>query len=195
MKRRQHNTSKRIAEATLRLLEKEGAEAVSMRRVAKAVGITPMAIYSHFPNREALLKMVTDNEFRKLLQFSGRRLRAGRLDSLLVNILDGYLDYALAHPNVFDYVFSKPRPDARRFPKDFRARRSPTLNLIADAIAEEMKKGALRKDDIWEVAMALWTQAHGCVTLYRAQRFALSKAQFRAFYRRSLRRLLKGLEA
>ena len=57
-----------------------------------------------------------------------------------------------------------------------------------------MKAGALRKDDPWEVAMALWAQAHGCVTLYRAGRFAMSERQFRTFYRASLRRLLTGLQ-
>jgi AcrR family transcriptional regulator len=183
-----------ISAAALRLLEKEGVEAVSMRRVAKAVGITPMAIYHHFPSRDDLLRSITDGEFEKLLQFSLRRLQRGRRESALLNILDGYLDYAVAYPNLFDYVFLKPRPDARRFPQDFRARKSPTLNLMADAVADAMKTGVLRKDDPWDVAMALWAQAHGCVTLYRAGRFGLSERQFRAFYRGSLRRLLNGLQ-
>jgi hypothetical protein len=53
-------TAERVAEEALRILEKEGENAVSMRRVAQAVGITPMAIYHHFPNREALLDFVVD---------------------------------------------------------------------------------------------------------------------------------------
>lgn len=189
-----NSASKEIASVTLRLLEKEGVEAVSMRRVAEEVGITPMAIYHHFPNRDALLQSITDGEFQRLLQLCLRRLRAGRLESALLNILDGYLDYAIAYPNLFDYVFLKPRPDARKFPQDFRARKSPTLNLIADAASDAMKAGVLKKDDSWEVAMVLWAEAHGCVTLYRAGRFAMPERQFRAFYRRSLRRLLIGLQ-
>ena len=43
------NTADRIANVALAILEKEGPEAVSMRRVAEAVGITAMAIYHHFP--------------------------------------------------------------------------------------------------------------------------------------------------
>jgi AcrR family transcriptional regulator len=45
----------RIADAALSILEAKGPQAVTMRQVAEAVGITPMAIYYHFPNREALL--------------------------------------------------------------------------------------------------------------------------------------------
>jgi AcrR family transcriptional regulator len=51
-------TNLKITGAARDLLEKEGIEAVSMRRVGSAVGITPMAIYRHFPNRESLLVRV-----------------------------------------------------------------------------------------------------------------------------------------
>ena len=188
-------TRENIAGVTLQTLEREGSAAVSMRRVARAVGITPMAIYNHFPDREALLKTVTDAEFQKLLDFFEARQKGKSLKQRLIYLMDGYLDYALARPRIFDYVFSKPRADARRFPKDFRARRSPTLNPIADTVAKAMHAGLLRKDDVWEVALEFWAHAHGYITLYRAGRFALSDHQFRLLLRRSLKRLLRGLAA
>ena len=64
-----NNTADRIANVALTILENEGPEAVSMRRVAEAVGVTPMAIYHHFPSREALLNTITDREFAKLLSY------------------------------------------------------------------------------------------------------------------------------
>ena len=188
----EQNAATKIAEVALNLLETEGAEAVSMRRIAKAVGITPMAIYHHFPDRKALLKSITEAEFNKLLDFTTKRTTRSHSSQLLV-IADGYLDYALARPNVFEYVFSKARPDARRYPKDFRARRSPTLNLVADTVAEAMESGELKKDDVWQVAMTFWGHNHGLITLYLGGRFDLSEKQFRQFYRRSLLRLINGL--
>ena len=56
------------------LLDKEGAEAVTMRRVADAVGITPMAVYRHFANRAALLNALADEGFDDL----GKRLAITR---------------------------------------------------------------------------------------------------------------------
>jgi len=41
-------TLRKIAAAARRLLDREGAEALTMRRIAKAVGITPMAVYRHY---------------------------------------------------------------------------------------------------------------------------------------------------
>ena len=60
------NTAEKIAGVALAILEKDGAEAVTMRRVAEAVGITPMAIYHHFPDRQVMLTFITDREFDKL---------------------------------------------------------------------------------------------------------------------------------
>jgi len=93
-----------------------------------------MAIYHHFPNREALLKAVTDQEFEKLLGFIEQRWSASMPETRIVEVMLGYLDYAFARPRIFDYVFSRPRTDARRFPGAFRARQSPMLKRVADAV-------------------------------------------------------------
>lgn len=188
-------TKARIARSALRILEAEGPDAVSMRRVAAEAGITPMAIYHHFASREALLRTVVDREFE---QFAGRitaRWPRPPLTAQMVGIMDAYMDYAFARPRIFDYVFSHPRPGARRFPGDFRARRSPTLNPTADAVEYWMKQGKLKRDDVWEIAMEIWAHVHGYLMLYRGGRFNLSESEFRKLVHRSLRRLLNGLKA
>ena len=189
------STSDKILRAALKLFERGGAEAVSMRRIADAVGITPMAIYRHFPNREALLKRLSDDSFQAIAhEWAAHGTHPDVLERLLA-LLTPYLDYALANPHLFDHAFSLRRDDARRFPEDFRERQSPTLTVIADAIDEGMREGVLRTGDPWDVAMTLWAQAHGLIVLYRAGRFSYDEAQFRAFYLASLRRVIDGIKA
>jgi AcrR family transcriptional regulator len=188
-------TYSRIYQRALAILESEGPQAVSMRRIAKEVGITPMAIYHHFPSREILLDKVVDTEFERLAEFFRAPVKGSSAAARIVHVMDGYMDYALAHPRIFDYVFASPRPGARRFPEDFRARRSPTLNVTADALAGWMKDGELKRDDVWEVAMELWAGVHGYLALYRGGRFNLTENEFRKLVRRSLRRLFHGLKA
>jgi AcrR family transcriptional regulator len=166
-----------------------------MRRVAQAVGITPMAIYHHFPNREALLNTITDREFEKLVGYIQSVPQTGSAEKRFINIALAYADYALDRARVFEYVFSAARPGARRFPEDFRARRSPSLNLVADAIASAMANGFLKRDDVWEVAFTTTAHTHGYITLYLGGRISLDRNEFRALVRRSLRRLLHGLKA
>lgn len=188
-------TSDRITRVALDILEKEGPPAVSMRRIARAVGITPMAIYHHFRNRDALLNSITDREFTKLLGHIQAHPLRGGTQARLIAVMEGYVDYAFAAPRVFDYVFSRPRPEARQFPRDFRARRSPTLNPVADMVAAAMQRGDLKKDDVWEIAFALWAHVHGYVMLYRGGRIGLSEKEFRQLLHRSLRRFLHGLKS
>ena len=188
-------TSDRITRIALDILKKEGPPAVSMRRIARAVGITPMAIYHHFRNRDALLNSITDREFTKLLgHIQAHPLRGGTL-ARLIAVMEGYVDYAFAAPRVFDYVFSRARPEARQFPRDFQARRSPTLNPVADMVAAAMQRGDLKKDDVWEIAFALWAHVHGYVMLYRGGRIGLSEKEFRQLLHRSLRRFFHGLKS
>src|ERR1039458_2541950 len=102
-------TSQRIYQCVLRILEAEGPQAVSMRRVAKEVGITAMAIYHHFPRREAMLSAVVDSEFELLVGFFSQSNGKRSFGAAMIHIMDGYIDYALAHHSIFDYVFSMPR--------------------------------------------------------------------------------------
>lgn len=189
------STSERILRAARALFERGGAEVVSMRRVAEAVGLTPMAIYRHFPNRDALLKRISDDSFDEIARHWLARNRGGDVLARVIALQRIYLDYALAHPHLFDHAFSARRADARKYPEDFRAGLSPTLTVAAEAVSEAMQVGLLREDDAWDVAMTLWAHTHGLVALYRAGRFSYDEAQFRRFYDASLQRLLDGLKA
>jgi AcrR family transcriptional regulator len=188
-------TELRIRRAALRLLEKEGPEAVTMRRLARSIGITPMAIYHHFETREALLRDIVDAEFGTFLDSLGNMPSYIASEDQIVHALDAYLDYALSRPQIFDYVFSKPRPDARRYPEDFRARRSPTLTPLADAVARWMDEVVIERGDVWEVTLDLWAHTHGYIALYRAGRFNLPPQDFKDLVHRSMRRLFHGLKA
>ncbi len=188
------DTSERIYECARRILEVHGANAVTMRRVAKETGITPMAIYHHFANRELLLRSIADAEFAKLGEYAARLQANPKTRKDFVNVVDAYLDYAFERPHIFDYLFSRPRPDARKYPQEFKKRGSPTLNPVADRLREAMREGELKDDNPWEVALQLWAHVHGFVALYRAGRFNLTEKQFRALYHRAVRRLFSGLK-
>jgi AcrR family transcriptional regulator len=188
-------TDRAIAMAALRILEGEGAGAVTMRRVANAVGITAMAIYRHYPNRAALLNAVAEDGFAGLASALRRRRRAGSVVQRLEKMGDLYLDHALRNPRLFELMFLEPRKGARRYPSDFRARRSPTATEVADLVAEGMRDGTFRDDDAWEIAFEIGALSHGLIALYLGGRVELSSTAFRALYRRSFRRYLNGLRS
>lgn len=196
MKETERPTAERIARTALRLLEEGGPEAVTMRRVASEVGVTPMAIYYHYPSREALLRAVTEAEFGQLREaLEAARERGLRGAELVAEMALGYVDYALARPRVLEYVFASPRDDARQYPADFRARQSPTLTLIADEIRAVMEAGEWKPDDEWAVALEIWALVHGYAVFYLGGRIGLNAVEFRALVKSGIGRMIDGLRA
>lgn len=186
------DTRARICAAALELLDASGNSAtVTIRRVAAAVGVSPMAIYKHFPSRDALLKAATSAEYERIAGYF-QRANARRQIRGMQGML-GYLDYALDHPNLFRYMFSSVREDAFIFATDLREGKSPTMNILFSVVEGQMQSRELRADNVHEVALGIWAHAHGLVMLYLAGRIGLSKRRFRELYLRSLDRLLRGL--
>jgi AcrR family transcriptional regulator len=188
-------TTQRISSAARRLLDEEGAECVTMRRVATAVGMTPMALYRHYPNRDGLLNTLADTGFVELAAKLADLRLTGRIDRQLLKILDVFLDHAFDSPRLFELMFLTKREGARQYPEDFRMRRSPTANLSADVIARAMETSYFRKDDVWEIVFETGALMQGLIMLYLGGRVALSPSEFRAFCHRSFGRYFNGIRA
>jgi AcrR family transcriptional regulator len=188
-------TTHRIASAARVLLDQDGVEGVTMRRVATAVGMTPMALYRHYPNRDGLLNALADTGFQELgAKLAGLRLK-GKHEKQLMRIVDVFLNHAFDNPRLFELMFFAKREGARQFPEDFRARRSPTANPSADVLAEGMEAGYFRKDDVWEIVFECGALMQGMIMLYLGGRMAMSPAEFRAFCHRSFGRYFHGIRA
>ena len=164
-----------------------------MRRVAQAAGITAMAIYRHYPHRAALLNTLADQGFEELSALLKSQRFRGDWRTRLAQMANLFLDHALEHPRLFELMFLKPRDGARKFPGDFRARRSPTATPMADVLAGGMAGGEFKQDDEWEITFEMGALSHGLIMLYLGGRTEMGPAAFRALYRRSFRRYFDGI--
>jgi AcrR family transcriptional regulator len=164
-----------------------------MRPVAEKVGITPMAIYRHFADRASLLNAVANEGFQALAaQLQSIHLK-GNVEQRLLQVAAVFLDAALQSPNLYELMFLVPREGARVYPRDFKARRSPTFNPTVNILEDAMRAGELRPDDAVEIAFELSALSHGLIVLYLGDRIAQTEKQFRSLYQRSFRRYLNGL--
>jgi len=189
----ERSTSEKIASAARRLLDREGADAVTMRRVAEAVGITAMAVYRHYPNRAGLLNALADEGFAELTLRLESLRTSGDMTKRLERVMDVFLDHALERPRLFELMFLKPREGARRFPEDFRAGRSLTANPSEVILREGMEAGVLREDDVWEIVFEMGALLQGLIMLYLGGRTSMSEKEFRKFCRRSFERYMHGI--
>jgi AcrR family transcriptional regulator len=182
-----------IAIAARRILDEEGADAVTMRRVADVAKITPMAIYRHYAARAGLLNALADAGFEELAARVANKPFSGSARERLAKMTEIYLDHALKNPRLFELMFLKERAGARRYPRDFKAGRSPTANLMAQAVREGIESGEFRGDDVWEIVFEMGALSHGLIMLYLGGRIAVSASGFRAIYRRSFKRYIRGI--
>ncbi len=92
-----------------------GAEQLSLRAVAAAVGVSPSAAYHHFADKEALLIAVKERGFEQLESFIAQQITP--VDSLEILDLDrvrevmqasalAYINFAIDHPHWFSTMFS-----------------------------------------------------------------------------------------
>jgi AcrR family transcriptional regulator len=184
------STDQRILSAAWKLFAADGIDGVSLRQVAARVGITPMAIYRHFADKDALIDaLVVD----ALDRWSDRLAAIEEEDPLawLTTAGDEFLEFALDEPRRFEAAFLVPSTRARRFPDDFAAGRSPAGRQFLPRLEALRQRGRIAADiEPLEIVIAFWAMAQGLVTLYRAARFAGGVTEFRALYGRSMRRCL-----
>ena len=102
-RRRERLTRERILEAALALVDREGAAALSMRRLASEVGVTPMSLYNHVRGRDELLDGLSEVMVRPIAPRFGDSPREA-----MARFLHGIRDVARAHPEAFRLVGMRP---------------------------------------------------------------------------------------
>lgn len=189
------STRDRIVTTVRSLIVESGADAVSMRRVATAVGITPMAIYRYFDDRDAMLEEVADNAFVELDQrFNEKSNQKGApADVRLHELLELHVDFALAQPRLYDFMFTAQRQAARRYPQDFQGGQPERFNALADTVRDGIAQGVLADGEVWEISLLLAAFMHGLIRLYLGGRVDVPRAQFRKLCMSMGERMIDGL--
>ncbi|HZE37519.1 MAG TPA: TetR/AcrR family transcriptional regulator [Stackebrandtia sp.] len=184
-------TAERIKSAALKILVDQGADAVTMRQVAADAGVTTMASYRHFPNREALLRAVADEAFAALESAWEKREASGDFEARFFGLLEEFLDFALGRPNLYAYLMTDRREGAHRL-QDFERRGPVAFRQVVLAVEQGMREGALATDDLLEVTLAITSPTVGLVQFYLGGRIAGTEPEFRALCRRTTERVLHG---
>lgn len=97
---------KSIVKAALRIVDRDGFFALSMRRLGASLGVDPMAIYHHLPNKGALYDAIVEAIMEELTIPAG----SGRAEPVerLKAVARAYKDALLAHPNALAVIAARP---------------------------------------------------------------------------------------
>ena len=138
-----------ILDAARDILVRDGVEALSVGRLAQALGIKPPSLYKHFDGKRAIeVALIADGlaDFATALEHAGPGL---------ADVAAAYRAFALANPERYRLMTERPLP-RDELPEGLDARAAaPVLAAVPDP----------------DLARAAWAFAHGMVTLELAGRF------------------------
>jgi AcrR family transcriptional regulator len=93
---------RRIVQEALRIVDAEGLRALTMRRLASELGVVPMALYYHVPNKAALYDGIVEAVMSEI-DISVDDL-AAPFDQRLKKAARAYREVLVAHPNALPVV-------------------------------------------------------------------------------------------
>ncbi|RXK88782.1 TetR/AcrR family transcriptional regulator [Chlorobaculum sp. 24CR] len=193
-KRQLTNLPEIIKEAAWRQITESGASALSLRGIARALGITAPAIYNYFPDRDALVTALIIDAFSSFgdRQLAARDAVAGpskEIERLRATGL-AYRQWALDHPHRYLLIFGNPVPDYIPPMQEVRPVMMRSISALTSTIGELYALGMIDPQGIplpqventqgfcdtmaggdetmltvLSVALLIWSRVHGLVSL------------------------------
>jgi AcrR family transcriptional regulator len=194
MNRSSDETSEALVEAAHRLLADSGPDALTVRRIAHAAGMSTMNVYSRFGGKDGVIDELYADGYRRLL---------GEVDAIpttddvprdLVRVADTYRSWALANPRFYAIMFRSAVPGFSPSPGSTEAARTGLTKLI-DRIAIGQSHGVIVSSDGYdstEVAVWLWAMCHGMISL-ELEGVGAEGVDWSAVYTNGIRTAIHGL--
>lgn len=203
-----------LVEAATGLVREGGPEALVLREVARATGVSSTAAYRHFENHRDLFEEVKAHALGLMTERVRAHLDAGtpcadRTDEALRRIRasgQGYIDFALAEPGLFRLIFRTTKRAGRDEPAGVPSEATgaggehvgvsdDSYAVMSFALDELVETGALAAEMRPFTDIALWASVHGVATLLIDTNLARLPARARAaVIERTLALAFAGLE-
>lgn len=153
--------------AGLELAREGHPDAMSLRKIARSVGVTPNAAYRHFSGRNDLLAAVAAKIQERMAEaMLDKTVTPECTDQTTAAIARlrgvglGYIDFAIEEPGWFQLAFFTPegleRPDGRI---------PPPLTLLQQALGDLIEAGLLTPERLAEAQWSCWATVHGFAEL------------------------------
>lgn len=153
----------RIIAAARVIAEREGWDAVTVRRLADEIEYSQPVLYSHFENRNAIVAAVAVDGFKEITVALDEAARGSNSQqNALENVATAYLGFALRHPALYEAMFILPTD--LRFAE---AETRPELQAAFEALAKVVAPFC---SDVEVATETFWAALHGLAELERSGR-------------------------
>ena len=170
-----------LIQAGIEILSRDGLPALSLRNVAKQAGVSHMAPYAHFADKQALIAAIAAEGFAKLYDklSAAQQSQPEPVQSLFATA-HAYLQFALDEPEHFNITFSGAVEAEKDYP-EYVEQSQRCFRLVVTLVAECQSEALFAGDDPQLLAVSIWSCIHGFVQLLLANQFpSILLAQYSA---------------
>lgn len=173
-----------------------GESHLSFRKIAKQVGVTPMALYRHFESKEDLQIQLLQEGFRSFDVYLSRAESGESAAERLDLLIEGFRDFAFEQSAYFELIFLSGRtPAGLRDRAEVRRFALPTFRRLLHAVRDGIAEGTLRDEGAHPMAVSLLAQCTGLAALHISGTFGWSAAHARRTFHASLQARLDHYRA
>ena len=157
----------RLCDAAERLFAEHGTEAVTIRQLAEAIGVSPMTPYRYFKDKDAILAAARARAFDRHADaleqaYEGSRDSDPMARSMAVEA--AYVRFALDNPEAYKLMFDIKQPSAWDYP-DLRRAGERSRSTMTRHVGDLVATGAL-KGDPGLIGHLYWSAVHGPLMLH-----------------------------
>lgn len=172
-----------------------GTAGLSLRAVAREVGVSHPALYNHFRDRDALLAELSTEALLALAR--AQRLAVAKATSPmdgLLRLAGAYFRFGVSDPARLRLAFTQASADADGY-RELRTAADAAEAPSLEALMRAVDAGLVPRDEIRERSVALWALVHGYTTLAIDGRLSEGRVSVDgAGYRKLLRALQRSVE-
>jgi len=155
------NLREELVATGTRILEAEGLRALTIREVARCLGVTPAAPLYHFDSKNALLAAIAAQGFRRLFDERMAALRGiAAQDERLLAVLMAYVRFAMAHPALYELMHGPHIMDKSLYPELSEAA-IRSYSLLETVVGEYLLARDGTSDFVKDATLAAWTISVG----------------------------------
>lgn len=161
------NVKAALIEAAMALIDNKQTENISLRRLAKEVGVTPSAVYNHFADKDSLMLAIKIRLYEDLNRFFDSQCdNSGDPEQTLLKICYAYFRFSQENPARFLFLFSSVLPLERSTP-GFIEVACHSLVRTRKLIYGVFEKYSVQceEEDVVNTTILIWSQLHGIVML------------------------------
>ena len=156
-----------IIEEALIWIEQKDIFSLSLRKIARQIGVSHNAPYRHFPDKESLLVAIAEIGFTQLHQTLQQAFIKSSDDAQkrLETIGVAYIEYAISNQAYYRVMFSDVCwADSQKYPK-LEPTSQEAFNVLLDTIKIGQKEAVFNAQNSQELARVCWSLVHGVSTL------------------------------